>query len=799
MDSLQKLTTPTEYVNHYFGQFKNELNARGLQASKVGLIGYNLHVLGFTQSDVKSYYDFLFREAFLGTADKFENLTMHGSVYGYKPGFSQPARVVGNFELDLNNLPTDNVGSRTVFIEGLQIIQDSMKFTLDARYIIIGNVCQITDASGKVTNIPFSLANPKIPIIDLLQYEKQTVTFAAPFYLFGAYYSTILDLQNADQSICAVKVYVKESGTDIYTEYTTELVDYLTGPEEKTIFIKPLPGNKLLIDLGSGVHGKYIPNAQIRVEIKTTYGSKGNISKQDVIPQSGFFRVFENDTNTGQSLGSYTIDIGNSILAKMDYADAGADILDGEDLRKDIISYVRSRDNLMSETDFYDIINKYVPDFLLMFKKTHVVDNVTYCFLPFRDNYQLPIRSQSISVKHPEFNPDNACYVYKPTFQLNNTTYISPFLYVVDYNMRYYKGFIVYESVTTYFNKVTDEINKDNNKSTVSVPLTLMVKYNEQLNNTDFILQSYESIRDYVFYISIPLLGIDNICMTAIGGIASKYQYYDTEVGNGLIFKTIDISIKAYKGGVHVYTYDVENFSMVTDISDLLTLKSFEGFVIESELPILQASALDNLSVSQIFSSDTYILNIPVMRLDEYDNDSDYYTQKFANLFGIMITDHPRMMSDDVQMRFINTDLIPANIVKQSLKQGYNFDIKFPLHLNIQITAYKEMVNSLGINTIDSQFQLKLQLAKKLHDKYTGTAVSFYRTQIIDLVHDLTWVKHCNISVYDDTGIEIPNSDFEIQDQKQIIAGLDKLSAVGYTPMYVWWDLDNIVVNIIFE
>ena len=45
--SLDTLTSAHDYVNFYYEKLKNEFNARGIQISKVGVIGFILHILGF--------------------------------------------------------------------------------------------------------------------------------------------------------------------------------------------------------------------------------------------------------------------------------------------------------------------------------------------------------------------------------------------------------------------------------------------------------------------------------------------------------------------------------------------------------------------------------------------------------------------------------------------------------------------------------------------------------------------------------------------------------------------------------
>jgi len=62
---LGSLTTPEQYVNYYYDKLKSQLQSKNIQISKVGIIGFLLHTLGFTQFDIKNYFDSLFLEAFL--------------------------------------------------------------------------------------------------------------------------------------------------------------------------------------------------------------------------------------------------------------------------------------------------------------------------------------------------------------------------------------------------------------------------------------------------------------------------------------------------------------------------------------------------------------------------------------------------------------------------------------------------------------------------------------------------------------------------------------------------------------
>ena len=805
MDSVQDLTTAQSYIEHYYEQLKKELNARGLQISKVGIIGLMLHILGFSQQDAKQYYDTLFREAFVGTADKYENLIMHGSVFGYFPMLATPASAVGDFELNFKALPTaSGNASRTILIENLEIDISGIKFKLDSSYIIQGSTCQITDSNGKVTHVPFSQSNPKISIIDLVQYEEESKQFTVPFYVFGSYYPKIIELSDTseDSSITEVEVFVQEEEDGEFIKYETRVVDYFTGSDEEVVFIKYLPNQKIFIELGSGIHGKYIPNSTIKVNVKSTLGTAGNVSKQSVSPTGGRARVYETSKTDGSASGSYTLPLTSLVTVNVNYADGGTNALEGQDLREAIISYIRSRDNLMSELDFYDGLSEYLTDFILMFKKTHVVDNVAYCFAPFRDQYKTPVKSMSLSVPHSEFNPERKCHIYRPTFVLDGVTYISPFLYSIDYMMRFYRGYSMWEQVSSYFSDVNNEMadavtGEIPVEYAKTLPLTLYAQYNSQNDNTKFTIQSYESMDGWVFYFSIPALGIYDVCMSPVSETLADYFYYNTTDGTGLLFDTVDISIKAFYGGTHLLTYNLYDFSMINDISDMLTLKTYEGQYVDlgGDLTIENGT----LNIDILFSDDSVVLNIPVMRLDTFEEDEDYYIQVMENQFVMLSDDKNRMLSDDVQIRYTNTDYLQAATFKSITKQSHDHDLNLPLQLHIDIVAYKDKVNSAGINTVEAEYTLKERLAAKLFSDYTGHDVSFYRTQIVDIVHELSWVKHCNVRVWDAKSREIADANLELYDQKTVVNRLDKAGAIAYCPLYIWWNLDNITIDMSFE
>lgn len=796
-DNLGNLSTPEEYINYYYPKVKDRLSSRGLQISKVGFIGFIINMMAFTQYDAKMYFDSLFREAFLATADDDENLNLHGTIFGYNPVLANPASVTGNLKVDIESLPPAiNIESREISIDGLQVVFDDLTYTLDSTYTIGGDSCEIRKKSGDVIYVPFNSSTNLIPIVDLLQYVTSNSNFVLPYYLIGTFYQKIIELED-DGYVYEISVKIKELDSDEFEDYEVRYIKYFTSGTENVVFARYLTGNKLLLEFGSGTHGKYVSEAQVQVELKITKGSLGNISENTTEPTDGTVRIYE---STGSNSSGFNIGPDEIITIEVDYAEAGSDPLTGDDLRNDIIAYIQTRDNMLSETDFYNIMGNYVDDLLLMFKKTNIVENTIYTFLLFRDQYKIPILSKSISILHEEFNPYGRSFVYKPTVTIDGIEYISPFYYEFNSFMRDYPGYIYYEEYSTYFSSIKNLIEIDDDTYVDILPLTLYLEYMPGNSATRMTVRSYQNISEYVMYISIPILDV-YVCMDVFDDNIQEYLHVN-DVG-GIIKDCIDISVEVYSNGVHVLSYSVNDVCLLGDISDILTLKIYEHPT--SSWDICGTGGTGGVSTAgtafAYIDMESHILNIPFMRSDEYTSNPIYYDEKFLASFGSIGGSENRLISDDLQARFLNTEIVDADILTALTVQEHNFELTLPLKLKATVTAYKQQVLDEGIDTLEIIDDLKATLATKLYDDYTGTSVSFYRTQIVDIIHNLTWVKHCEVEIFDSSisETEIPEANFETNDQVTIINNLDKMGAVTYCPVYIWWDLDNLEIILRFE
>ena len=418
-------TTPEEFVNYYYEQLKTDLSVYDLQISKVGFVGYFLNLLGYTHFDLKQYYDSLFKEAFVGTSQTEEAQYLQAATYGYIPLFATPSAATGTVEFDMINwLPrrASNIVRREVIVgyssSSGQFVPASstfkigdIQFSIDAFYKFIevednGSYYYTTDIitmDGSKFTYPSSSSTISVPLYSTSQYVKKEITTELKPYNFGAYQTYYFGI-DPGYFLSNLEVYVTESGADSSTEeqYTVKYTKYLEKGNDKSVFLRKITASNYVIEFGSGLRGKWISSATVRMVIKSTRGTSGNlIDKTNLkIQLSGNVFAFDYErTSSGQlsSTASNPI-VMQAPLVNFEYSEAGLDSLSGEDLRDAIIRFIQTRDNLISRQDYNNIALLYYSDFKFLFKKFNVFDNTFYLCRSFRD------RSQTIfySTNHTE-------------------------------------------------------------------------------------------------------------------------------------------------------------------------------------------------------------------------------------------------------------------------------------------------------------------------------------------------------------------------------------------------------------
>ena len=202
-------TTPEEFVNYYYEKLKTDLNVYDLQISKVGFVGYLLNLLGYTHFDLKTYYDNLFKEAFVGTSQTEESQYLHAATYGYIPSFASASIATGTIEFDMVNwLPRrqpdvvrrevivgyDN--STGVYIPTSSLFKiDNFQFLIDSIYKFVeiednGSYYYYVDivtSDGTKSTLPSPSSTISAPLYSTSQCVKKEISFTLKPYNYGSY------------------------------------------------------------------------------------------------------------------------------------------------------------------------------------------------------------------------------------------------------------------------------------------------------------------------------------------------------------------------------------------------------------------------------------------------------------------------------------------------------------------------------------------------------------------------------------------------------------------------------------
>lgn len=392
-------TTPQDYIKHYVDILKKEYALNDLKIDFHGFSGFVMNLFGWTNFDIKQYYDYLYKEGFLATSDETKNLYLHASKHNYPVDFATPATAYGNIVFDFATLPkrASNVMKREIILpDMLQITAaNNYLFTTKTKYRFVEEVkgsqilytCVITPENSRQRIVSSSTTIITAPFYNVLQQQLKQYQHNILDYSYGLYSQYNLVLSDIEQ-LSNLEVLIKKSG---YTEYEQFEIKYVKAFEtslSKAIFLNRISDKLSVIETGNGYHGEWIPNSTAQISVWVTQGNKGNSLKKQTTSISGSLILNQYDINN-VVLNQSTVTItSTNLIATIESSEGGSDVKLGSDLKNDIVKWIESRDNLINKNDFFNIFSKFNKDFNILFKKNQLTDNNFYLCKVFRDQYQ---------------------------------------------------------------------------------------------------------------------------------------------------------------------------------------------------------------------------------------------------------------------------------------------------------------------------------------------------------------------------------------------------------------------------
>ncbi len=394
------LKTPQEFINEETDNLKNFFKDNNdLQINKLGVIGYFINLLGNIRYDSTQYYQKLFQESNIITARDEKNLYLHGAIYKYNFNFAQPSVAEGNFIFDFNTLPIDGkLTKRTVTFQDISFSINEIKFTSDTIYKFVeeGNsyyaILYLED--GTITHIPSSSSRIIAPFVNVFQKTKLTDTFKLTNYPLFSYYTYSFDTE--DQFLNTLEVYVKERNktyeNTLGDQFEIKSIKLEETSTTKSCFLTMTESRKYLLEFGSGIRGRHIPDADITLIKNLTNGENGHIGiKHSVYPSNTCETILKKYTD---NLNYTSVNLSNRLVnIDFEFSNNGSNPKTDNLLRKDIIEHIQTRNFLISKRDFNNLTDIEDNEFIYSFKKSSIQRNDFFLHQCFRDEFQIPIKT----------------------------------------------------------------------------------------------------------------------------------------------------------------------------------------------------------------------------------------------------------------------------------------------------------------------------------------------------------------------------------------------------------------------
>jgi len=770
MLNLNKLTDPQEFIAHYFNEIKTELEADDLSLSKVGGLGFLLNMMGNTQFDIKKYYDGLFNEAFPISSFNDVNLQQHSLTFGYSYDNAKASSLVGNILFDFLNLPprSSAVKKREIKLIDISFMVGDLNFILESEYIIIINIdnlnierykIKLIDPNSNLQIIPLSESYPSVAINSCRQYTVDTREFNIPSYPFGSYYSIEIEL---DDFIEDIVVKVKEYNSTSNKIFNTSKVKTFFSNSDEYVFYKTIyKDNKpiLVIELGSGKKGKYIPNSNIIIELRKTKGLAGNIGKMALSQIfKGQVEITDYDKN-GAEISSISNIIPPNQILTFDIVNGigGADILSGDSLRKGLLQFIQSRDNLISELDFKNILSKYFKYSNFIFKKIYFQDNIMSIYVSFLNRYLQPIHTLSKNINETDFLKKSVTslddiYVFYPEIKIEGKPFISPFLYKYDKFLNIYRGYLVLQEYVFSLNSIIED---PLNNSQIEPIFKLKLKFNYSDITTTFTILPIIEDPEFKYQINSMFVDDETKSLTI----------------PGLMIEKVPLHVYVYNKDQKAYDVKFNDIGLVQNITDFLQLKKYHT------------------------PTSIQLIDVPLVDENEFLKDEIFYLTKLGSQISSISLSETRLLSDDLQLKLINSYYIPQYFTKKVTIQQYDFNIFLPLIVNVNLLLEKNYIVSNNIDILSSIVKLRLSIANYLNEKNSST-IKFYSSKLVDFIHtNNDWIKYVEIKLRDAKNTPLTQSNIESIDQQQFISSFTKDEILNYCPNLWWFDINSLTID----
>jgi len=792
------------------------VDEKQLDQSDTAFNTYIQNVQSYLIADLLFLASIVYRESNAITANLLESIQNWATYLGYAPRKAIPAKVSVLVQIDVSQpftatIPFNhrfqavgNIPFRSTKQYEISVLADGTKRIL------------AQDSEGNVTNIAFSLdtINNKTYmsfLVDCEQYDIQEDQFVVPELKPYEYYSKTITL-DTDDHIVGVDVYVREDTTE--TKWKEKKI-ILAQPNEPCYELVVHKDNIELL-FGNGFFGRQ-PKGTVRVVLKLTKGSKGNVMPGSIV--------------TGDPLYSeFAI---KYLVTNVERAEGGQDYESIDEIRQNSINSIKTLNRIVSEEDFINAPSILHCESELtsrpILKRSDLACNDIYLYTIVRHNNQIclthtiPIQVPPVSVSYPPFE----------TFEYEGRYWICPFSIEVDHltktlkfvYVKTYQSYILRETYSrpnaqSFVSKMEQFYERDNDifefhTYVVSLAQNLRVDAKLKLiTTTCTTLYSKESVETINYNVFKYIFRVPRQDMLSASKISLQVEVY-TDEGSGFILdrvyrtdaepiSSLDITyspivtIDGTECGLDVPVFEKEYWESLTnndrtklvlDVIDKFAVgvERYDVRMLNTHISSKFVKTLGKTTNTRFTTPDYHVLgvyntssNLPnpqdvpgeYVALSQITDPSDPFFQFTGHI----------VMSDGQQWQGIHVGR--GTVVKDPdgnvyvtdgvrwIQPYYDLPLKFivEVHTNSPSSELmhqckdiiKEYVNSLGIEE------------------------SLYLSQIVDRLHNLTDVRYCRIIQ--------PATDIIYRD---IMQNLTKADLYTYTPEKLWTRDEDIEILLI--
>jgi len=405
------LLTPAEFAESEFVTLKEFLGTYDIQINKVGLIGYLVNLLGNIKYDSQTYYNELFKNAFIPTTVDINSLYLHSSIYNYVPGKANPSIALGtiNFDFSLLSSPGNDIIKRQIVLTNLTFRNEQIQFTSKVKYMFIEEVSNnqtiyyaiLTYEDGQIEYISSPSSLISVPFKNVKQHTIQEQIISIPNYEYGTNYSIIIDSEDEYLFDLTVGIRLSNKQYDIDTDYdnlSIEYISYLSNPGDMVCFLKPIDDKRWELKLGSGLHGMYSPNSILKLQKHLTIGKTGNIliNSKVMLTQDTVISTFYTSITNGEN--EKVLNLMSLFELNFEYSYNGSDSVKEKELQKKLINYIQTRDTLISKKDFYNLKYESESEFVYSFRKSLLKQNTFFFYKLILTPYSIPAESLEYNI-----------------------------------------------------------------------------------------------------------------------------------------------------------------------------------------------------------------------------------------------------------------------------------------------------------------------------------------------------------------------------------------------------------------